>query len=56
LNWWLNANVRWMTSFSHTSFRGGGGVNDTIPGTMAPPATVTHQNEDVLFTRIQVAL
>jgi len=55
LNWWLNANVRWMVSFSHTTFVGGGGVNYLIPSTTAPPATVTHQDESVLFTRIQIA-
>lgn len=55
LNWWLNANVRWMVSFSHTTFHGGGAVNDAIPYTTAPPATVTHQDENVLFTRIQLA-
>ena len=55
LNWWLNANVRWMLSVSHTTFVGGGGVNDLIPSTTTPPATVTHQEESVLFTRIQIA-
>jgi phosphate-selective porin OprO/OprP len=55
LNWWLNANVRWMVSFSHTTFVGGGGVNYLIPSTTAPPATVSHQDESVLFTRIQIA-
>lgn len=55
LNWWLNANVRWLVSFSHTTFRGGGEVNYYIPSTTVAPATVTHQDESVLFTRIQVA-
>jgi phosphate-selective porin OprO/OprP len=55
LNWWLNANVRWMVSFSHTTFQGGGGVNNSIPSTTAAPATVSHQDENVLFTRFQLA-
>ena len=37
------------TSFSQTHFKGGGGA-----GTSAP-ATVTRQDENVLFTRIQLA-
>ena len=55
LNWWLNRNVRILTSFSHTTFQGGGGVNLGIPSTMTPPATVSHQEENILFTRFQVA-
>ncbi len=55
LNWWMNANVRWMVSFSHTTFRGGGGVNDGIPYTTTAPATVSHQDENVLLTRFQLA-
>jgi phosphate-selective porin OprO/OprP len=55
LNWWLNRNVRVLTSFSHTVFQGGGGENPNIPGTLAAPATVSHQDEMVLFTRVQVA-
>jgi phosphate-selective porin OprO/OprP len=49
LNWYLNRNVMVKTSFSHTHFNGGGGA-----GTSAP-AAVTRQNENVLFTRIQLA-
>lgn len=55
LNWWLNANVRWMVSYSHTTFHGGGGVNYLVPSTTTAPATVSHQDEDVLFTRFQLA-
>jgi len=55
LNWWLNRNVRVLTSFSHTTFQGGGEVNPYIPSTTTAPATVTHQDENILFTRIQVA-
>jgi phosphate-selective porin OprO/OprP len=55
LNWWLNRNVRVLTSFSHTTFQGGGAVNPYIPSTTTAPATVTHQDENTLFTRIQIA-
>jgi phosphate-selective porin OprO/OprP len=55
LNWWLNRNVRVLTSFSQTTFQGGGGVNAGIPSTLTAPATVSHQDESVLFTRIQIA-
>jgi phosphate-selective porin OprO/OprP len=49
LNWYLNRNVRVNTSFSRTTFSGGGGA-----GTSAP-ATVTRKPENVLFTRVQLA-
>ena len=49
LNWYLNRNVKVMTSFAHTTFEGGGG-----PGSSAP-AIVTRQPEKVLFTRLQLA-
>ena len=55
LNWWLNRNVRVLTSFSHTTFQGGGEVNPFIPSTTTAPATVTHQDENAFFTRIQIA-
>jgi len=55
INWWLNRNVRVLTSFSHTTFQGGGEVNPFIPSTTTAPATVTHQDENILFTRIQLA-
>ena len=48
LNWWLNRNVRILTSFSHTTFDGGG------KGPVAPGA-VTHQPENVFFTRVQLS-
>jgi phosphate-selective porin OprO/OprP len=44
LNWYLNRNIRFSTSFSHTMFTGGNGAG----------ATVTKQSENVLFTRIQL--
>jgi hypothetical protein len=37
------------TSFSHTDFTGGGGSGGSVP------ATVTRKDENVLFTRIQLA-
>jgi phosphate-selective porin OprO/OprP len=55
LNWWLNRNIRVLTSFSHTTFQGGGGVNVGIPSTWGAPATVSHQDENTLFTRVQIA-
>lgn len=48
LNWWLNRNVRLMTSFSHTILKGGGGA-----GTAAP-VMVARSGENVLFTRLQL--
>ena len=52
LNWYLNRNVSVRTSFSHTTFTGGGGGGAS--GTSAPGA-VTRQDENVLFTRVQLA-
>jgi phosphate-selective porin OprO/OprP len=49
LNWSLNRSVRLMTSFSRTTFSGGGGTGTTAP------AIVTRQPENVLFTRVQLA-
>jgi len=49
LNWYLNRNVLVKTSFSRTTFSGGGGA-----GTAAP-SIVTRQPENVLFTRVQLA-
>jgi phosphate-selective porin OprO/OprP len=49
LDWWLNRNVRVMTSFSHTWFNGGGGAGTTAP------ANVTRKDENVFFTRVQLA-
>ncbi|HET7626202.1 MAG TPA: porin [Verrucomicrobiae bacterium] len=45
LNWYLNKNIRFNTSFSRTTFSGGGG----------PKATVTRRPEEILFTRLQLA-
>jgi phosphate-selective porin OprO/OprP len=55
LNWWLNRNLRVLTSFSHTRFDGGGLVDPNIPGTLNPPGAVTHQDEQVFMTRFQLA-
>jgi len=49
LNWYLNRNVLVKTSFSRTTFSGGGGAGTTAP------AIVTRQPENVLFTRVQLA-
>jgi phosphate-selective porin OprO and OprP len=55
LNWWLNQNVRVLTSFSHTRFDGGGQVNPLIPGTLVPPGTVTAEDELAFLTRVQIS-
>jgi phosphate-selective porin OprO/OprP len=55
LNWWLNRNVRVLTSFSQTSFKGGGQVNPLDPTANVPPATVSAQDENLIFTRLQLA-
>jgi phosphate-selective porin OprO/OprP len=49
LNWYLNRNFLIKASFSHTDFKGGGG-----PGASAP-AAVTRNDENVFFTRMQLA-
>jgi phosphate-selective porin OprO/OprP len=49
LNWYLNRNFLIKASFSHTDFRGGG-----VPGASAP-AAVTSNDENVFFTRMQLA-
>lgn len=55
INWWLNRNARVLTSFSLTTFDGGGTVNPADPSSQVPPATVTHQDEKALLTRLQLA-
>jgi len=55
VNWWLNKNVRVLTSFTHTTFDGGGAFNPLDSSTLIPPATVTQQDENVFFTRLQLA-
>jgi phosphate-selective porin OprO/OprP len=49
LNWYLNRNVAFKSSFSHTIFDGGGGAGASAP------ATVTRKDENVLFTRVQLS-
>jgi phosphate-selective porin OprO/OprP len=49
LNWYLNRNILVKTSFSRTTFSGGGGAGTTAP------SIVTRQPENVLFTRVQLA-
>jgi phosphate-selective porin OprO and OprP len=55
LNWWLNRNIRILTSFSYSLFNGGGVINPVDPNSVLPPATVTASgDEKVFFTRIQL--
>lgn len=49
LNWYLNKNLMLKTSYSRTTFTGGGGAGTT------PPASVTRQPEQVFFTRVQLS-
>lgn len=49
LNWYLNKNLTIKTSYSRTTFDGGGGVGATAP------AIVTRQPEQVFFTRAQLS-
>lgn len=49
LNWYLNRNLTIKTSYSRTTFDGGGGAGTTAP------AAVTRQPEQVFFTRMQLA-
>jgi len=55
INWWLTRNARILTSFTQTTFDGGGTVNQIDPTTQVPPATVTHQDEKALMTRFQLS-
>lgn len=55
INWWLNRNLRLLTSFSHTTFDGGGNFSPVDSSTFVPPATVTAQDENVIFTRMQIS-
>lgn len=54
LNWWLNKNVRVLTSYSHTTFEGGGTFN-VADSKSIPQGIVTQKDEDVLFTRVQIS-
>jgi hypothetical protein len=49
LNWYLNRNFIIKASFSHTDFKAGGGPGASVP------AAVTRKDENVLFTRMQLA-
>jgi phosphate-selective porin OprO/OprP len=57
VNWYLNRNLRFNASFSHTTFTGGGGIGfgPLDPRGQTPPATVSRQPEQVFFTRMQLA-
>ena len=50
LNWWLNRDIRILTSYGQTHFTGGGLSTATIA-----PGRVTQQDEKVFFTRMQLA-
>lgn len=50
LNWFLNQNIRVNASFSHTWFDGGGHSSSA-----SAPASVTQEEENVFFTRVQLA-
>lgn len=54
LNWWLNKNVRVLTSYSHTRFAGGGAFNP-LDAKSIPTGLVTQKDEDVFFTRVQIS-
>ncbi len=49
LNWYLNLNLKLSSSYSRTVFSGGGGTGPSAP------ASVTRQDESLLFTRVQLA-
>lgn len=55
INWWLNQNLRVLTSFTRSTFNGGGVINPVDPATHQSPATVTHQDENALLTRVQLS-
>ena len=55
INWWLNRNLRLLTSYSHTTFEGGGNFSPLDSSTFTPPATVSAQDENVVFTRMQLS-
>ncbi len=50
LDWYLNRNLKIGASFSHTIFDGGGGA-----GNSAPAVVTRNKDENVLFTRVQLA-
>jgi phosphate-selective porin OprO and OprP len=49
LNWYLNKNILVKANFSHTDFTDGGAGGSTAPG------SITSQDEQVFFTRMQLA-
>lgn len=53
LNWYLNKNLRVNTSFSKTTFTGGGKA--TGSAATSAPGIVTRQPEEVFFTRLQLS-
>lgn len=55
VNWWINRNLRVLTSYSRTTFDGGGAVSPLDSTSLIPPATVSAQEENGIFTRIQLS-
>ncbi len=55
VNWWLSQNLRLLTSFTHTTFDGGSAALSTDPVNASAPAAVTHQDENVILTRLQLS-
>ncbi|MBE7500442.1 MAG: porin [Verrucomicrobiales bacterium] len=56
MNWWLNQNLRLLTSFTHSSFEGGGApANPVDAGTLIPPGTVTRKEENAVMVRMQLS-
>ena len=52
LNWFLNRNLRFNTSYSRTTFEGGSASTSTAT---SPPGNVTRQPEELVTTRVQLA-
>ena len=56
VNWWLNQNLRLLTSFTHSSFDGGGApANPVDAGTLIPPGVVTRKEENAVMVRMQLS-
>jgi len=56
VNWWLNQNLRFLTSFTHSSFDGGGApANPLDAGTVVPPGAVTRKEENAVMVRMQLS-
>jgi phosphate-selective porin OprO/OprP len=53
LNWYLNRNLRINTSYSRTTFTGGGKATGSAAA--SAPGLITAQPEEVFFSRLQLA-